>query len=119
MHIALDNKSVVDRACAIAEGTYLHRKPWRLLSDGDLWSIVAQLIAARGPDTTRISWTKGHAGWQWIANQTDNATTVANGQADFAASKGAAALGNAVAKSATVSDRCTSRLSVLKFLHTN
>jgi len=93
LHIALDNKSVADRACAITEGIYLHRKPWRLLSDGDLWCIVAKLINARGPDATRISWTKGHAGWQWIASQTDNATTVANGQADFAASKGAAALG--------------------------
>ena len=63
------------------------------MPDGDLWSLVVQLINARGPDATRISWTKGHPGWQWIANQTDNATTVANGQADFAASKGAAALG--------------------------
>ena len=93
MHIALDNKSVADRACAIAEGVYHHRKPWRLLPDGDLWCLVVQLINARGVDATRISWTKGHAGWQWIASQKDNATTVANGQADFAAGKGTAALG--------------------------
>jgi hypothetical protein len=93
LHIALDNASVANRARAIAEGSYTHRKPWRLRPDGDLWAIVANLIQARGPKTTRVSWTKGHAGWHWIAMQSDNATTVANGQADLAAGKGEAVTG--------------------------
>ena len=93
LHIALDNKSVADRARSIIEGTCQRRRPWRLMPDGDLWHLVAQLIAARGEGTTRVSWTKGHAGWQWIARQSDNATTVANGQADYAANCGTAAIG--------------------------
>ena len=93
LHIALDNESVANRARAIAEGSYTHRKPWRLRPDGDLWAIVASLLQARGHETTKISWTKGHAGWQWIAEQSDNATTVANGQADLAAGKGEAVTG--------------------------
>jgi hypothetical protein len=93
IHIALDNKSVADRARAIIEGTCQSRRPWRLRPDGDLWQLVAQLIASRGEGTTKVSWTKGHAGWQWIARQSDNATTVANGQADYAANCGTAAIG--------------------------
>ena len=74
-------------------GTWFSKKPWRLIPDGDLWEVFERVIKSRGADSTAISWTKGHASWQWIKDHVTNAESIANGQADYAAGAGVRALG--------------------------
>ena len=85
LHLALDNRGVVDRANSIIQGVFKSRKPWSLLDDGDLWQAFSEAVQIRGADSIAISWTKGHASWQHIMAKKSNALAVANGQADMAA----------------------------------
>ena len=93
IHIALDNRAVADRIKLMLNGDCHAKRSWKLQPDGDLWAIVDTLTQQRGEYAKRISWTKGHASWQWIASQSNHATTIANGQADHAASRGTDAVG--------------------------
>jgi hypothetical protein len=93
LHIALDNRSVVDRASAIIAGTFYRRKPWGLLNDGDLWQAFEIAIKQRGAKSVAISWTKGHSTWQQIMANSSNASVVGNSIADGAADLGFEAAG--------------------------
>ena len=88
LHIALDNRSVVDRCNAILSGAFVSRKPWGLLNDGDLWHTFVDSIKIRGAHSVAVTWTKGHSSWQRIASSTSHANTVGNSIADFAAEHG-------------------------------
>ena len=55
LHIALDNRGVVDRANSIINGTFKTRKPWALLDDGDLWQAFSDAVQARGASSVAIS----------------------------------------------------------------
>ena len=55
--------------------------------------LVENAIQARGPGATLFSWTQGHAGWAWIHAHQENSITIANGQADMAAARGAHSVG--------------------------
>ena len=87
LHVALDNRGVVDRANAILNGTFRHRRPWALMDDGDLWQLFEDAITVRGPHSLAFSWTKGHASWSNILANSTNEHAVGNGQADLAADR--------------------------------
>ena len=91
LHIALDNRGVVQRANSIIGGDLVTRKPWALIPDGDLWATFEASLAMRGPNSLAISWTKGHATWKHIVGNRSNAEAVGNGQADLAADGATAA----------------------------
>ena len=102
LHIALDNESVVDRGNEILNGAFSSRKPWGLLTDGDLWQTFADAITLRGAHSVKLSWTKGHSSWQRIAASVANpenayahSNIVGNSIADAAADKGHEAVGQA------------------------
>ena len=64
------------------------------MPDGDLWELAEKLLTQRGKGKTRVAWTKGHAGWNWILERSDNAASVDNSLADYAADLGPKAVGN-------------------------
>ena len=94
IHIALDNKGVVIRANGIIAGTWRPRRHWELIADGDLWQLFEWAIRQRGPDTTALTWTKGHSPWSWICKHACNGLSIINGQADLAANEGTDAVGH-------------------------
>jgi hypothetical protein len=91
LHIALDNRGVVDRANSIIDGTSYSRKPFALRDDGDLWQAFTDAVQMQGRESIRISWTKGHASWQHVIANATNDLAIANGQADMAADMAAEA----------------------------
>jgi len=95
LHITLDNMGVVTRAQGLIEGKRFAHKPWQLVDDGDLWALCEQALKERGQGSTTITWTKGHASWEWLGSRAVNANSIANGQADMAADQGAEATGQA------------------------
>ena len=64
VHQATDSRAYQSRANSILLGQNVTRKkPWPLVSDGDLWEVFESVSRKRGgATTTRISWCKGHAG---------------------------------------------------------
>jgi ribonuclease HI len=93
LHIALDNRSVVDRGNAIFSGAFVSRKPWGLLNDGDLWQSFDDAIKLRGAHSVALTWTKGHSSWQRIASSYSHANAIGNSIADAAADHGYEAAG--------------------------
>ena len=93
LHIALDNRAVVNRGSALINGTFTSRKPWGLLHDGDLWQAFDNTIAIRGRHSIKLTWTKGHASWNLVFNQSSHASTIGNSLADRAADEGHSACG--------------------------
>jgi hypothetical protein len=93
IHIALDNRAVVDRGSALINGTFSSRKPWGLLRDGDLWQAFDAAIESRGRHSIKLTWTKGHAPWKQIIGQASHANTIGNSLADRAADDGQNACG--------------------------
>ena len=85
IHLALDNRGVVDRCNAILAGTYARRRPWQLIDDGDLWELFEKAATARGLHSIKLTWVKAHASWDYIFGSQDHANTVGNSQADMAA----------------------------------
>ena len=69
VHIGSDSKAFVDTASAylrqIAKGSK-PRKPWKTVSDGDLWELFWNAAAAKGTRAVRLSWVKGHATQQHV-----------------------------------------------------
>ena len=89
MHVGIDNKAVVDRACRlrglaqelcqtrdddVAMRTRVGRafevarklrrpeaKHWQLQKDGDVWHAIWRVILAKGPGAIKVSKVKGHA----------------------------------------------------------
>ena len=63
MHLALDNKSVVDKLNDLLRNNLkAPKRPWSLHVNGDLWELIHAILCWRGGAvTTRVSWCKGHA----------------------------------------------------------
>ena len=38
------------------------KRPWKLVSDGDLWEHFYKAACNKSPSSIRITWVKGHAG---------------------------------------------------------
>ena len=85
IHLALDNRGVVDRGNAILAGTFARRRPWQLIDDGDLWELFENAAKARGVHSIKLTWVKAHATWDYINASCNHANTVGNSQADKAA----------------------------------
>ena len=97
VHVGSDSRSFVDTANTILQDILEHRKPqkpWKLVSDGDLWEFFHQAVTSKGASSIRISWIKGHATQAHIA---DGVTTLqdklGNDEADKVADIGAALFG--------------------------
>jgi ribonuclease HI len=89
LHLALDNKSVVDGLNTLILEGKRSKKPWSLQSDGDLWAIAEGALSARGAHSIAVTWTKGHATWQQILDGTcTTRNAIGNGFADAAADHG-------------------------------
>eukprot|EP00969_Alexandrium_andersonii_P220594 9742713-Alexandrium_andersonii.AAC.1 len=41
-------------------------KPWEMMRDGDLWRLLDEVVAARGPATLTLKKVKGHATQQHV-----------------------------------------------------
>ena len=64
IHQASDSMSYVMKARQILDGSYDRKKrkrPWALQKDGDLWEHFYKAAQAKGRESIKISWTKGHA----------------------------------------------------------
>ena len=89
IHLALDNRSVVDGINALTSGGNRSRRPWSLRSDGDQWAIAEEAIDIKGARSILATWTKGHATWQHIIESTcTSRNAIGNGYADAAADAG-------------------------------
>ena len=64
VHIGSDSKAFVDTANVILQDITKGRKPhkpWKLVSDGDLWDHFHQAVISKGVESLKITWVKGHA----------------------------------------------------------
>jgi len=65
IHIGSDSKAFVDRASKILKdirrGRAQPRKPWNLMSDGDMWEHFHAVACHKGANAIALTWVKGHA----------------------------------------------------------
>ena len=64
VHIGSDSEVFVNGANELIEDIKANKVPrhnWKLVSDGDLWEHFYKAILAKGPQSTRPTWVKGHA----------------------------------------------------------
>ena len=64
-HQGTGSMSYLVKAQEILKGK-LPRKPWGILTDGDLWKWFAELVEAKGADAIRLTKVKGHATEQMV-----------------------------------------------------
>ena len=92
VHIGSDSRVFVDKANLLLDQLGTGRQVtriWHMVSDGDLWSHFEAAVKAKGPNSIRISWVKGHADQAHIeAGLTTTAHKVGNDRADLVADKG-------------------------------
>ena len=60
LHRGVENSNVVHQVGRIIGGRSPNR-PFELLVDGDLYTLVWEIVQVRGPGTTAVSKVKGHA----------------------------------------------------------
>ena len=92
VHIGSDSKAFVDAANGylrqIARGKKPN-KPWKTVSDGDLWEHFWLAATAKDAKAIKISWVKGHATSQHVEQGvTTDANRKGNHKADEAAEAG-------------------------------
>jgi ribonuclease HI len=92
IHLGSDSFAFVTKANSILDDVREGRtfkRHWHLTADGDLWEHFHQIVIAKRPQAIRISWVKGHATEQQVA---DCIITMeqrqGNHQADAAADEG-------------------------------
>ena len=62
VHVGVDNKGAVANANSILKGDLdLHRRPWGMRPDGDVWGLLHSLMLQRGIAASRVSKVRGHA----------------------------------------------------------
>ena len=62
VHAGVDNRGAVANATNIIEGKVdISRRPWAMRPDGDMWGLLHEMIAQRGPAASRASKVRGHA----------------------------------------------------------
>ncbi len=93
VHIGTDSEAFLCKAKQILENPELQpRKPFMMQRDVDLWQIFTQLVVDRGANSIALSWKKAHASFHEIlSRKVAGQDAVANGLADWAASKAHAA----------------------------
>ena len=109
IHIGSDSRAFVDTA-----NRYIHsinknnriKKPWKLISDGDLWQHFYQAVQAKGTNAIKITWVKGHATEEHIIKGISNdKDKKGNDVADKCADIGAALHGKDLIKLSTIMHR--------------
>ena len=90
VHQATDSMAYMRKINRLLAGEDLtRRKPWALQQDGDLWQIMDDIIKAKGPQSLRVTWTKGHATEEHIQQgKSTPLRKLGNDKADQAADKG-------------------------------
>ena len=74
VHQATDSMAYKRKVDRLLNGENLQRKkPWALQNDGDLWQILSDLVASKGPNCIKVTWCKGHATDKHIADGTSTA----------------------------------------------
>ena len=80
IHIGIDNSTVVQNfhklqkfaeeqlsvGGALRSGLHPLRKPWQLVTDGDLWKVAWNILMQRGTTTVKVTKVKGHATEQHV-----------------------------------------------------
>jgi ribonuclease HI len=66
VHIGSDSEAFVDKATALINliskgGDPQQHRPWSMCQDGDLWAHFCKCVLAKGPQSIRLTWVKGHA----------------------------------------------------------
>ena len=64
IHVGSDSEVFVNTANGILEDIRHNRAPykqWKLIGDGDLWEHFYCAAKAKGPNSIRLTWVKGHA----------------------------------------------------------
>ena len=86
-HIASDSLAMVDRANSILQDPGRRPdRPYSLQKDGDLWETFHHIVAAKGPQSIKLSWVKGHGTLEQIRSGITTVEEVLfNGQADVTA----------------------------------
>jgi ribonuclease HI len=125
IHIGSDSRAFVDRANASLIKIHKHKrfkKPWGVVSDGDLWAHFAKAVKAKGISSIKISWVKGHAKEVHIKEGiTDAYKKQGNDEADDCADKGTGFFGSDLIKIAAAIDArhtCYKHFMVKVFLST-
>ena len=97
IHLASDSKAFVDRAnkyLSMLRKRKQPKRPWKLISDGDLWEHFWKAAEAKTPSAIAIVWVKGHATQQHIDQGiTTQEKLVGNKEADDTADLGTAIFG--------------------------
>ena len=109
VHIGSDSRAFVDRANAIINRIHKHKpfkKPWGVVSDGDLWEFFVKAVKQKGTKSIRISWVKGHATEANIKQGTsDPIKKYGNDTADTTANEGAELHGQDLLKLSGVANK--------------
>ena len=78
------------------------KRPWSLVSDGDLWQHFALAVQAKSPRAVKVSWVKGHADEQHIKKGiTDSYSKFGNDKSDANADEGVNVFGGNLIKAAS------------------
>ena len=105
IHIGSDSRAFVDRANVILKRIHQHKRfkrPWGVISDGDLWAHFAKAVKAKGTRGIQITWVKGHANEAHIeAGVTDLFKKQGNDEADNCADRGTSIFGQDLIKTAS------------------
>ena len=93
VHIGTDSEAFLCKATQILENPELQpRKPFQMQCYRELWHTFTHLVVDRGPNSIAISWKKAHATFHAVlSGKVAGHDAVANGLADWAASKAHAA----------------------------
>ena len=73
VHIGSDSRAFVDKASQYLKDIRNNRmikRPWELVSDGDLWERFYKAVSTKGVNSVKITWVKGHATQQHIDHAT-------------------------------------------------
>ena len=109
VHIGSDSRAFVDTA-----NKYINlinrkariKKPWKLISDGDLWQHFYEAVQAKGTNAIRITWVKGHATEEHIKKRiTNEQDKIGNDVADKCADIGTALHGEDLIKLSKIMQR--------------
>ena len=92
VHIGSDSRAFVDKAqdyLEMIKNGKEPQKPWKLISDGDLWQHFFDAAKAKGVGTIKLTWVKGHATQEHIDRGITTAEKLAgNHEADTTADLG-------------------------------
>ena len=70
VHIGSDSRAFVDTAnryIKLINKKHEVKRPWKLVSDGDLWEHFDKAVQAKGAHSVKITWVEGHATDQHVA----------------------------------------------------